>query len=391
MTAADQSLFNPAQLILELEPATVEAAWNQSQNTANPSSRWQRYLNQIALNVFLPWLQTEEDATAKAGFNRATQADIWEMVNGTAIKLKDAKLILIPTEAEDLSELRVAQEWIDIPGWTADYYLAVQVNIDAGYIRIWGYTTHQKLKENGNFNQSDRTYSLNDDRLITDINVLWVARELCPQEVTQVAVEPIAAIPQIQAENLIERLGSQSQLLPRLAVPFSTWAALIQNKSWCQNLARIRRGVPVKASILQWLQQGVSSLSAELGWRQIKMTPSIGARGVATPEATKDVPIVGLAKQVAIANQPYELRILPLSEAGSWRFELCCLTPGCMIPSGFKLKLLTVDLKEFAGNEALATEPVEQLFIEVDLEPGESLVCQVEPTLDNYQAEVWQF
>ena len=391
MNAADQSLFNPAQLVLELEPATVEAAWNQSQNTANYSSRWQRYLNQIALNVFLPWLQTEEDITAKAGFNRATQADIWEMVNGTAIKLKDARLVLIPTEAEDLSELRVAQEWIDIPGWTADYYLAVQVNIDAGYVRIWGYTTHQKLKNNGNFNQRDRTYSLNDEQLITDINVLWVARELCPQEVTQVAVEPIAAISQVQAENLIERLGSQSQLLPRLAVPFFAWAALMQNITWCQNLAKVRRGVPAKAPILQWLQQGVNSLSAELGWRQIKMTPSIGARGVATPEATKDVPIVGLAKQIAIANQPYELRILPLSEAGSWRFELCCLTPGCMIPPGFKLKLLTVDLKEFAGNEDLATEPVEQLFIEVDLEPGESLVCQVKSTLDNYQAEVWQF
>ncbi len=390
MTAADQSLFDPTQLILELEPATLEAAWK-NQNTANSSSHWQSYLNQIVLNVFLPWLQAEEDATAKAGFNKATQADIWEVVNGTAIKLKDAKLILIPTEAEDLSELRVAQEWVDIPGWTADYYLAVQVNVDAGYVRIWGYTTHQKLKNNGNFNQSDRTYSLNNEQLITDINVLWVARELCPQEVTQVAVAPIAAISQVQAENLIERLGSQSQLLPRLAVPFSTWAALMQNTTWCRNLAKVRRGVPAKAPILQWLQQGVRSLSAELGWRQIKMTPSIGARGVATSEATKDVPIIGLAKQIAIANQPYELRILPLSEAGSWRFELCCLTPGCMIPSGFKLKLLTVDLKEFAGNEHLATEPVEQLFIEVDLEPGESLVCQVKPTPDNYQAEVWQF
>ncbi len=393
-TAADQILFNPTQLVLELNETIINQAWEQSQNAANPTSRWQNYLNQLALNTFLPWLQAEEDASAKAGFDSATQADIWEVVNGTAINLKDAKLVLIPTEAEDLSELRVPQEWIDIRGWAADYYLAVQVNVDAGYVRVWGYTTHQQLKNNGNFSNSDRSYTLTDDELIADIDVLWVARELCPEEVTQTAVEPITAISTTQAENLIERLGSQAQLLPRLAVPFSTWAALIQNKSWCRSLAATRRGVPAKTPILQWLQQGVSNLAAEFGWRQIEMTPStIGARGAATREVTTSdvVPAFGLAKQIAIANLPYELKILSLDEAGSWRFELRSLIPGGMIPTGIKLRLLTEDLQGFEGNEDIATEPVEQLFLEVDLDEGESLVCEIEPTPDNYQPEVLQF
>ena len=94
---------------------------------------------------------------------------------------------------------------------------------------------------------------------------------------------------------------------------------------------------------------------------------------------------------MAIANQPYELTILPLAEAGGWKFELCCLTPGCMIPTGFKLRLLTEDLEGFEGNEDIATEPVEKLCLEVDLEPGEALVWQIEPTPDNYQSEVLQF
>ncbi|MGL6338214.1 MAG: DUF1822 family protein, partial [Waterburya sp.] len=98
----------------------------------------------------------------------------------------------------------------------------------------------------------------------------------------------------------------------------------------------------------------------------------------------------GLAKQIAIANQAYELKILPLEE-GSWRFELSCLTPGCMIPEGFKLRLLDEDLQGFAGNEDIAVEPVAQLFLEVDLDEGESLVWQIEPTPDNYQPEVLQF
>ena len=101
----------------------------------------------MALNAFLPWLQEE---------SRASKID-WELVNGTAITIEDSRLLLVPSEAEDLSELRVPQEWIDIPALRADYYLAVQVNVDAGYIRIWAYTTHQQLKNNGCFDPMDRT------------------------------------------------------------------------------------------------------------------------------------------------------------------------------------------------------------------------------------------
>lgn len=391
MTVSHPTIFNPTQLVLELEDATVARAWQKSQNAGNSGSQWQKYLNQVALNTFLPWLQTEEDATAKVGLNLGNQDDLWEVVNGTLINLEGAKIVLIPSEAEDLSELRVPQEWIDIPEFVADYYLAVQVSVDNGYLRVWGYTTHQKLKNNGKFNHSDRTYSLSEDEVIADIDVLWVARELCPNEVTQTAVEPIPSLADAQAENLITRLGNQNQLLPRLAVPFTTWAALIQNQAWCSRLAATRQGKTTKTPVMNWLKQGVSNMAAELGWRQIEMTPGgVGARGTTTAESF-DVSGYGLAKQIAIANQPYELRVIPLNQTGSWRIELGCLTPGCFVLPGIKLRLLTEDLQPFEGNEEVATEPVASVFIELDLDAGESLVWQVEPTPDNYEQEVLQF
>jgi hypothetical protein len=388
MITANSTIFNSTDLVLELDQATIDRAWLQSQAAGSASSRWQNYLNQVALAVFLPWLQEEVDATAKTHWQQ-TQVDVWEVVNGTAIAIEDAKLVLIPSEAEDLEELRVSQEWIDLPNWTADYYLAVQINVDAGYVRVWGYTTHQQLKQ-GSFNPSDRTYSLTDQELIADLNVLWVARELCLNEVTQAAIEPLAELAPPQADNLIERLGNPDQLVPRLAVPFTTWGALLQNPQWCRRLAATRRGIPSKTPVLQWLKQGFSDLSTEFGWRQIELSFSAdGARGAATVDGV--VPAFGLAKKLPIANQPYELKILPLPEAGAWRFELSCLTPGCLIPAGFKLKLLTSELQDFEDNEELATEAVSQLALEVDLDPGESLVWQVEPTPDNYQQETLQF
>jgi hypothetical protein len=389
MNTANPSIFNPTDLVIELDQGTIDRAWLESQTASNAPSRWQNYLNQVALAVFLPWLQVEEDPTAKAQNQATEQAAIWEVVNGTAIAIKDAKLVLIPSEADDLGELRVPQEWIDLPNWAADYYLAVQVNVDAGYVRVWGYATHQQLKQ-GSFNQSDRTYSLSDEELIGDLNALWVARALCPNEVTQAAIEPLPELATAQADKLIERLGNPAQLLPRLGVSFATWGALVQNPSWCLRLAATRRGVPTKTPVLQWLKQGLSELSTEFGWRQIELSFSTeGSRGAATVDAV--VPAFGLAKKLAIAGQAYELKILPLEEAGAWRFELCCLTPGCMIPAGFKLRLLTSELQNFDDNEDLATEAVPNLSLEVDLDPGESLIWQIEPTPDNYQQEVLQF
>lgn len=62
-----------------------------------------------------------------------------------------------------------------------------------------------------------------------------------------------------------------------------------------------------------------------------------------------------------------------------------------MIPAGFKLRLLSEDLQAFDGSEDIAVEAVEHLCLELDLDPGESLVWQIEPTPDDYQPEVLQF
>lgn len=389
MTTVKSALFNTTDLVLELDQATIDQAWSASATASNPASRWQNYLNQLALAVFLPWLQETEDAAAQTLWQESAQNDVWELVNGTAISIQDAKLVLIPSEADDLEELRVPQEWIDIPDWIADYYLAVQVNVDAGYIRVWSYTTHQKLKF-GSFDHQDRTYSLTDDQLMRDLNVLWVTRELCPDEVTQAAIEPISELVDSQADNLIERLGNPAQLSPRLVVHFALWGALLQNPTWLSRLVAHRRGMAIKTPVLQWLKQGLTNISTELGWRQIELTLSgEGARGVST--TGKLVPNVGLAKKLTIEEKSYELKILPLVTTGGWRFELRCITLGYMIPAGFKLKLLTADGRGFVGNEDVAVESVPQLALEIDLDPGESLIWQVEPTPDNYQQEVLQF
>lgn len=377
---------DPKQVWLESPPTTQIEEYQFS----TPSSRWNAILNSICLNAVLPWLKAEYAPQARVWSNiSAALPSFWEIVNGTAIDIGTTRLVLIPSETIDISELRVPQEWVDIPSWAADYYLAVQVNSDQGWVRIWGYTTHQQLKTSGHYDPSDRTYSLDGEDLILDLNVLWVARQLCPQELTRGVITPLPALPLAQAENLLQRLGDPAIATPRLEVPFELWGALLDHGGWRQRLSERRQGLPEQWSILQWLQAGISDFAQQIGWQRIEFRPNlVGARGV---EQTTAVPV--LSRELIIAGQAYVLQVLPQGnlEEPIWRFELRNASLGAPIPSGFKLRLLTEDLQTFANNEDTATTAVDRLYIEVALEPGEGLVWEIEPVPENYNQEILRF
>jgi hypothetical protein len=53
--------------------------------------------------------------------------------------------------------------------------------------------------------------------------------------------------------------------------------------------------------------------------------------------------------------------------------------------------LLTEDLQPFENNEDTAINPVDMLYVEVILEPGEGLVWETEPVAEDYEQEVLRF
>ena len=359
-------LFDPTQPDLTVSSTVATAAWQQSRSAGTPASGWNSYLNQLCLTAFLPWLQ-EGLPQAKTWTNPATLFSFWELVNGTAVVINHKRLVLIPSEAVDTSELRVPQEWVDIPGWAADYYVGVKVNPDDAQIQPWGYCTHQQLKVNSTYDAGDRTYALGEDALISDLSLLWVAQQISFPEATQVELPALPTLSLAQATNLIDRLGNPAVLQPRLAIPFQLWGALIEHGGWRQRLAEQRRSLPQR-SIWQWLESGVDRWGEALGWKQVSFQPSLAAaRG---DNAT--LPPTLLSRSLSIAEQRYELRILPCDRENVrvWRFELRSLALGGLIPAGFKLKLLTEDLLPFEGGEDSATTAVEQLYVEVIVEPG---------------------
>ncbi|MHC5741447.1 MAG: DUF1822 family protein [Nostoc sp.] len=380
---------NPTDMVLEIPTTTQNQADLHSQAFSNASSRYQAYINELCLGAILLWLQEDWTPQTKVWPTTTALPSFWELVNGIALTLNTTRLVLVPSEAIDLSELRVPQEWVDIPSWVGDYYLAVQVEPDEGYVKVWGYCSHEKLKTQGSYDASDRTYSLDATDIINDISVLAMARQLCPEEPTRSVIAEIPSLSPQQAENLIARLANPEILTPRQEIPFQLWGGLIQHGGWRQNLYQRRLGLPEQWSVLQWLQSGVSQVAEAVGWGSFDLQLSTaGARGV---EDTQ--PSTILSRRLAIAGQIYELLIRPQGEpdATIWRFELRNAAIGAAIPGGFKLRLLTEDLQPFPNNEDVAATAVEQLYVEVALEAGESIVWEIEPFPDNYNWEILKF
>lgn len=225
---------------LQLETAKQEQAWQLSGHHSNPIACYNAYLNRVCLSHLLNWFQEwlREKSTLHAEVFPCEESlpSILEIVNGTAINVGQTRIVLVPTETIDIEELRVPQEWVDINSWAADYYISVQVSLDEddSSMRLCGFTTHRQLKNQGKYNQSDRTYSLPIEQLTENFTLLFATLGLHWQE----QVPPEVTLSTAEAQNLLQILSDTSVYSPRLRldVPFAHWAALISNEQWRQQL-----------------------------------------------------------------------------------------------------------------------------------------------------------
>lgn len=233
---------DPKEWWLELSPSLRAEADRQSQQIPASDrlmSQQRAYVNHLCLQRSLAWLQ-EDTPEASAWLPDAEWPALWEFVNGSAVTIGATRLILLPSEAIDDGELEVPQEWVDIPSWVGDYYLAVQVRPDQGWLRVWGYATHEDLKSIATYDSRDRTYSLAAEQLTQDLNVLWLTVQLFPRAQTRALVAPLPELSPTQLETLILNLGNPEIAFPRLAVPFASWGALLQSPTIRQQLFQQR-------------------------------------------------------------------------------------------------------------------------------------------------------
>jgi hypothetical protein len=209
---------------------------NRADRAAAPNSRWQAYLNALTLEGLTPWITS---LTGHAPHPLAPDyAALWTLVPGTRLQVGEKIWVLLPSEAMDDGEFTIPQEWVDLPGWVADYYLGVQVNVEANLVRVWCYTSHAQIRALGQWSGGDRSYHLSPEQIQDDLAGLWAMQQHYPHAITQSAVAAVDPLPEHQVRELLPRL--QTGLFPRLALPFALWGALLENLQQRQQLCKIR-------------------------------------------------------------------------------------------------------------------------------------------------------
>jgi hypothetical protein len=265
-------------------------------------ANWNAYLNQLCLQVIQPWLTqtypsqpidwTDSDWTDSHGTDphRRDSSTLWEFINGTAFTIGQKRVILLLAEAIDASYLEIQQEWIDLPNLVGDYYLFVQIHSDTdsntdsdtdrpNWLHILGYSSHREIKAKATYEMGDRTYLLNADDITPDLNTLWLTLSYCPTAVTRSAVAPLPTVPETQLEQLVDRL-TRISTVPRLALPFELWGAILNQPEWRDRLYR-QRVEPDQASIRVQLSNWLNrAWEQQLGWRSLNQLISEGFAGM---------------------------------------------------------------------------------------------------------------
>ncbi|MBF2029825.1 MAG: DUF1822 family protein [Oscillatoriales cyanobacterium C42_A2020_001] len=303
---------------LDIPPEIHQASWEDVQSVSYPSAKWSRYLNDICSKTVLPWLQEEQTPTAT--LSPYASPALWELVSGTVIHLGSKRLVLIPDKTLDVSELRVPQEWVDIPAWAGDYFLAVQIDPDDLWLRVWGYTTHEQIKQLGHYDDRDRSYGIEAEHLVQDLSVLWVVQQLYPNEPTQAEVLALPALSATQAEELLLQLSQPTILQPRLEAPFEQWGALLNNDNLRQRLLELRQNLstaqtcptPLITSLGQWLHN-----QFDAGWEALESLLGVEPDLAFNVRQTTDLnePAVRRAKLLRFPDHPVLLLVAIEPEA----------------------------------------------------------------------------
>jgi hypothetical protein len=375
------TLLEPDEWTMEISAEMRDRAWRDSQAQGKPAGRWTAYLNRLCLNVFQQlWAELEPQASPQPWPSLETLPSYWEFTNGTAISIGAHRLVVIPTEALDSSELTVPQEWVDIPSWAGDYYVCAQIDPPAERLQILGYVTHRQLKTQGTYDAFERHYCIETDELIAWDGFEPSYRQYSPSE-TQVSIAPLPPPEPVQITQLIQRLVAPQVLLPRLALPFPLWGAMLENEALRQQLygASIGEQASSVTKLSNWLigqveqsWQGLETLLSPPQWaatRQLRsiqasaapvQTQTLGKRLLETMPLVLSVSITPLESEVfrvllkldpALGDGSEAVTVRLLSESGEALSEQTA-APREMIRIQFSANLgERFHLEVIAGNE----------------------------------------
>jgi hypothetical protein len=233
--------FDSTPVDLTIPISLWDDGWQLSQQRHTRANQWQGYLNYLCLGVCLPWLSANFRGVSidfdpyATGVRKWVAPSFWEVVDGSIVIIDRSRVCLLPHTSYDRSELRVPREWMEIPEWIADYYWAVQIDLDAQSATIWGGTSHAQIQQRGTYDELDRTYYIDADDL-----------QYPSSAPTRGQVSPLNTLVADRADRYLIEWSRPQLAIPRLEIPeanLGDWLSLIAEDSWRLELFYRRAGL----------------------------------------------------------------------------------------------------------------------------------------------------
>lgn len=307
---------NSLNLLLDFDSLSVEAlpitneqieqAIKISNQIVNQERQWKTYLNSLALFGFESWL----DSRIPEMSVNSSQCSIWQpkysnVIEGVFnLEVNHFKICLIATGSMDEDVIMIPRAVIDLPEYTAHFYVIVNVRDEQEEVNIRGFISYDQFLEHKQlFNlqpQSDWTYELSWDSFNSEPDdLLLYLRCLKPKAIAESGrLQPIA-LPQTnnkltdirtiqrQLEGLIPQLQSAETNLWEIldwqtAVPLLTnpelldWLYQVQAKqisttqtvrNLTQQLAETRTKLTQSViNVGLWIQSEMDKVAEDLAW-----------------------------------------------------------------------------------------------------------------------------
>ncbi|MEO0947254.1 MAG: DUF1822 family protein, partial [Cyanobacteria bacterium J06641_5] len=238
-------------------------------------------INYLCLYALMDFLAGEPDLHSKQLTIFPGEAELVELLecfNGIKIALDGRQLVLLPMEVDELEVLEIPQEWVDIADFAAEYYIAVQVDSENGWLAFVGGASYQTIKQQGICDLGLRAYHLAAENLL-GFNSILVAGPVAKPH-----IQSLPALLPERVQCLLAQLGKQTFCSPRFLVPFPQYGALIAAPELRTQLYRRRtQTLPVNVSL--WLEDKVDAIARALCWELVPLpTTAMALRSGTTSE-----------------------------------------------------------------------------------------------------------
>ena len=286
------SNFLASSSVIDLQPSWIERALNIGKTSHNSQRQFNLYLQALSLFAFESWLSGREPNLlvnlAEASIFKPEISNIVDAVCN--VQVGDFRVCLIPTLDARETEVFISRYVIDIPEFTAHFYVLVEIDEDIEICSIKGfinyndlsqYYSNYPLERDWNYAVPSRLFDSQIEKLLVNLQCLEADAITLPvtdsnYNLINLQTELQQILPEIKSQPLWKKLTwSQARVVvtnPHLR----NWLyeSLSYNNAqfnvYLKDLFKLLTQQVI--NLRDWIQTQVADIESELTWQMLPAT-----------------------------------------------------------------------------------------------------------------------